>query len=157
MWFTRDIWPLIRQLCPDATLDIVGSYPTDAVRALADDAIGMHADVSEETLACFYASARVAVVPLRFGAGVKLKVAEALRDGVPLVTTSTGVQGLPGLDSIADVTDGPEAFAAAVVRLLRDDALWQHRCRAQIEYARTAFSQATLHATLLGALGIDGT
>jgi len=154
MWFTRDIWPLIRKQCPAATLDIVGSNPTETIKALAGDAIGMHANVSAEALAEFYRTARVAVVPLRVGAGVKVKVAESLRDGVPLVTTPIGAQGVPGLDSIADVTNDAETFATAVVRLLRDDTLWQSRCRAQIAQARATFSQATMQATLLAALDI---
>ena len=48
--------------------------------------------------ASLYRTARVAAVPLRYGAGVKLKVVEALREGLPLVTTSIGAQGMPGLE-----------------------------------------------------------
>ena len=85
---------------------------------------------------------------------MKLKVAEALRDGVPLVTTAIGAQGLPDLAAVADVTDIPEAFAAAVIRLLRDDLLWQRRCVAQIAYAQACFTPAALATPLCAALGI---
>jgi GT2 family glycosyltransferase len=70
VWFVREMLPLIRARLPQATLDIVGSNPTDAVRALAGDAVGVTADVSEAELASFYEGARVAVVPLRLGAGL---------------------------------------------------------------------------------------
>jgi glycosyltransferase involved in cell wall biosynthesis len=59
--------------------------------------------ISDAQMAQYYRDARVAAVPLRFGAGVKRKVVEALSEGLPLVTTPTGVQGLPGLDQIIPV------------------------------------------------------
>ena len=101
-----------------------------------------------------YARARVAVVPLRCGAGVKLKVVEALRHGLPLVTTPTGAQGLPGLGDILPVTDDPAAFAAATLRLLRDDGAWLGQSAAQSAYAEARFSRDALRESLLcGAFG----
>ena len=93
-------------------------------------------------------------MPLRFGAGVKLKVVEALRDGVPLVTTPVGAQGLPGIATIADVTVTAEDFATAAIRLLQDDGLWRHRCAQQIDYARKHFTPAALRTALCHALAI---
>ena len=95
VWFAADVLPLVRAEVPGARLSIIGSNPTSTVRALAGDGITVAANVSDAELAAAYARARVAVVPLRCGAGVKLKVVEALRDGVPLVTTPVGAQGLP--------------------------------------------------------------
>ena len=70
----------------------------------------MSANVSDAELREHYRTARVAVVPLRYGAGVKLKVVEALREGLPLVTTQVGAQGLPGLDQVASVRDDARGF-----------------------------------------------
>lgn len=98
--------------------------------------------------------ARVAVVPLRCGAGVKLKVVEALTAGLPLVTTPVGAQGLPGLSTVVAVEDDAASFAAAVVSLLRDDVEWKTRCRDQVEYAEGRFSRAALTASLLKALAV---
>jgi glycosyltransferase involved in cell wall biosynthesis len=112
------------------------------------------ADVSEAELATAYARARVAVVPLRCGAGVKRKVVEALRLGLPLVTTTVGAQGLPGLEAVAAVEDEGAAFAAAVVALLRDDAAWEKCCVEQVDYARGRFSRAALSESLLGAMAV---
>jgi glycosyltransferase involved in cell wall biosynthesis len=116
--------------------------------------VTLHANVAEASLLDCYRRARVAVVPLRFGAGVKLKVVEALREGVPLVTTPVGAQGLPGLASVASVAVGAESFAEAVVALLQDDALWRARCAGQIDYARANFSETTLRRSLLAAAGL---
>ncbi|MDE2514447.1 MAG: glycosyltransferase, partial [Rhodospirillales bacterium] len=88
-----------------------------------------------------------------FGAGVKMKVVEALRHGLPLVTTRVGAQGLPGLDRVAAVEDGPAGFAAALAALLTDDAAWAARSEAGLDYARTRFSAAAQTACLLEAFG----
>ena len=153
-WLVRDIMPLVRRHAPLARLAIVGSQPTARVRALAAADVTIAADVSDAMLRAWYADARVAVVPLRHGAGVKRKVVEALREGVPLVTTPIGAQGLPGLDAVAAVCGTAEAIAAAIVALLGDDALWAERSAAGIAYARAHFSDATLRTSLCRAMGV---
>jgi GT2 family glycosyltransferase len=154
LWFVSTILPRIRAAVPGAHLSIVGSNPTDRVRALASDDVAVLPDVSEGELSAAYGRARVAVVPLRCGAGVKRKVVEALRRGVPLVTTTTGAQGLPGLSAVATVVDDEADFAAGVIALLRDDAQWERRCREQVEYARDRFSRAALADSLLSAMAL---
>ena len=155
VWFAEAVFPAIQAAVPGAHLSIVGSNPSAGVRALAGDAISIRADVPDAELARIYAAARVSVVPLRCGAGVKLKVVEALREGVPLVTTSTGAQGLPGIDAVVPVTDEAAAFAAAVVERLEDDALWRQASAAQLAYARTAFSVDVMASQLLAAFGLS--
>ena len=151
-WLVLDILPRILAEAPSARLRLVGSRPTDRVLALAGPRVTVTGHVDEAELTAHYASARLAIVPLRFGAGVKLKVVEALRHGLPLVTTSVGAQGLPGLGDVASVADPPEAIASAAVRLLHDDALWAERSAAQRAYAETRFSRAAMKASLLEAL-----
>jgi O-antigen biosynthesis protein len=153
-WFVTEILPLIRAEVPVAHLSIVGSNPTQRVRTLAGDGVAIFANVSDIDLAATYQRARVAVVPLRCGAGVKLKVVEALRAGVPLVTTPVGAQGLPGLSQIVAVEDHAERFAAAVIALLRDDNDWEKRSLDQVEFAQSRFSRDAMTASLLGALEI---
>ncbi len=152
LWFASHVLPLICARVPDARLAIVGSNPSPDVQALAGEAISVSANVSAVVLREFYRAARVAAVPLRYGAGVKLKVVEAMREGLPLVTTSTGAQGLPGLERIVSVCDEPEAFADAICRLLTDDALWTQRCTAQIAYVASRFSETAFRGALLEAL-----
>jgi GT2 family glycosyltransferase/glycosyltransferase involved in cell wall biosynthesis len=151
-WFADSVLPLILSRVPDAKLAVVGSNPTPRVWSLSGDAVRVFADVSDAELAAWYRRARVAVVPLRCGAGVKLKTVEALREGLPLVVTPVGAQGLPGLDRIVPVESAPDEFAAAVCALLLDDALWEQRCGAQIAYAKRRFTPAVLHGSLLRAM-----
>ena len=154
-WFASAILPLIRARVPDATLAIVGCNPTDRVRALGGEAVLVRVNVSDAELASWYEAARVAAVPLRCGAGVKLKVVEALREGLPLVTTPVGAQGLPGLDAIVPVESRPEAFAAAVCALLTDDALWRQRAADQLAYAAARFHTEAFQTALLSACDLQ--
>ena len=153
-WFVHEILPLIRAQVPAAHLSIIGSNPTARVQTLAGDGIAIFTNVTDDELAAAYDRARVAVVPLRCGAGVKLKVVEALRAGTPLVTTPVGAQGLPGLSQIVPVEDDPERFCQAVVPLLVDDSIWESRSQAQIQFAQARFSKQAMKASLLGALAI---
>jgi GT2 family glycosyltransferase len=151
-WFVTEILPLIRAEVPAAHLSIIGSNPTERVQGLAGEGVTVFANVTDAELSAAYDRARVAVVPLRCGAGVKLKTVEALRSGVPLVTTTVGAQGLPNLAAVAAVRDDPASFAAAAVALLSDPAAWNQQSNAQVAYARRHFSRDTMAASLLGAL-----
>ena len=152
LWFVEHVLPAIRDVVPGVRLTIVGSNPTAEVRALASAQISVCANVSEQVLRGHYAGARVAVVPLHYGAGVKLKVVEALREGLPLVTTSIGAQGLPDLRDVASIEDDAPGFADAVCRLLTDDTLWVQQSAAQVAYAAARYSEAAFRASLAGAL-----
>ena len=140
IWLVRDILPRIRAAYPDLLLSLVGSNPTTAITALAGEGIEVTGYVPEEELAERYATARVGVCPLRFGAGVKFKVVEALYRGLPLVTTSIGAQGLEGIEAVCDVVDSAQAIADAVIRLVADDVLWCARSKAQAAFVATKFS-----------------
>ncbi len=154
LWFAAEVLPLIRQRVRDARLVVVGSKPGPAVRALAGRGVAVFADVEAAELSRHYRTARVAVAPVRYGAGVKLKVVEALREGTPLVTTPVGAQGLPGLEYVAAIAADPSGLAAAASALLTDDALWRSRCAAQIAYAAERFSEAAFRASFLEAVGL---
>jgi O-antigen biosynthesis protein len=140
IWLVRDILPRIRAAYPDLSLSLVGSNPTADVRALAGNGIEVTGFVPEEELASHYATARVAICPLRFGAGVKFKVVEAMYHGLPLVTTAIGAQGLGGIEAVCDVAESEQAIAAAVIRLVADDALWSARSKAQAAFVATRFT-----------------
>ena len=109
--------------------------------------------VSEDELRARYARSRIAMVPLRMGAGVKSKVVEALREGLPLVTTHVGAQGLPGIEECVAIADDARGLADAAVKLLQDDGLWRQTSRLQLEYARAHFSRAAFRRSFLDAIG----
>jgi glycosyltransferase involved in cell wall biosynthesis len=122
-WLCHEVLPLIQRQVPDVAVDLVGGSPTAEVRDLENlSGVTVHADVPE--VLPYLASARVAVVPLVMGSGTRLKALEAFAAGRPVVGTSIGLVGLGVVDGrTALVADDPGEFAAAVVRLLRDQDL----------------------------------
>ena len=148
LWFVKDIFPIIKSILADVRLFIVGSNPTEKVQELESNDVIVTGYVADENLAEFYRNARVAVVPLRFGAGVKSKVTEALRHGIPLVTTSIGAQGLNDLNTAAFVVDVPEQFADSVIKLLKYDDLWENYAKKGQKYAQTHFSKQSMIESL---------
>lgn len=155
-WLVAEILPRIRAQDASVRLRLVGSHPTSRVLALAQEGVAVTGHVSASELEAHYRSARLAIVPLRVGAGVKLKVVEALRYGLPLLTTSVGAQGLADLVAIASVADDPAEIAAAAVRLIRDDAVWISQSLAQSAYAQAHFSREEMKASYLSALELAG-
>jgi len=139
IYFVREVWPLIRARRPDARFFLVGSAVTPAVSALAGDGVEVLGFVPD--LDPLLARVRVAVAPLRYGAGLKGKVASALQSGVPMVATSQAAEGSALRDGEELlIADTPQAMADAVLRLYEDDALWQAIVQRGFEFVRREFS-----------------
>lgn len=161
-WLVSKIFPIVRKRVPGAVLSLVGSNPTAEVKALATSDIHVTGYVSDIELARFYRKAGVAVAPLRFGAGVKGKVVEALHHGLPMVTTSVGAQGLARLNEVAVVRDDPSACAQAIVHLMTDELAWEHASTKGSAYVIEKFSAKAMqmifaldiNASALCAVGI---
>ena len=107
LWFAKDIWPLLKAAIPDIRLYVAGSHVTERVEALKEiSGIEILGFVSDERLTELYNSTRLVVVPLRYGAGVKGKVVEALYHSSAVVTTETGAEGIPDADSVMAIARG---------------------------------------------------
>ena len=121
LWFVQEIWPLIHEKI-DAVFYIVGSHARKNVKELdGEKGIVVKGFISDEELEQLYATCKMTVVPLRYGAGVKGKVVDALYNGMPLVTTSVGAEGIPGIEDAAVIEDEPERFAEQVVNFYQDN------------------------------------
>ncbi len=145
LWFARHCWPEIRSALPEARFRILGSHVPPSIEQLAGtEGILVTGWVAEEELPTRYAAARVAIVPLRYGAGVKGKVVEAIHHRVPAVLTSVAAEGLPGIESLFPVVDGADAgaFARAVIGLYRDTARCADIASRCDDYLRENFSEA---------------
>jgi glycosyltransferase involved in cell wall biosynthesis len=120
LWFVNESWSSIRRRLPDATLTVIGSHAPPEVGAL-NGTRGINIMGYVPDTLPFLDEAAISIAPLRYGSGMKGKVIEALACGVPVVTTSVGIQGVR-----ADprwhvrVADDPTDFADAVCELLRD-------------------------------------
>ena len=139
LWFAKEVYPLIEQKLK-MPFYIVGSKPTEAVKGLNSENIIVKGFVSEEELARLYNTCKIVVVPLRYGAGVKGKVVEALYYGAPMVTTSVGIEGIKGVEDIIEVEETPEKFADAVVSLYTDNARLTKTVDAYQKFVKDHFS-----------------
>lgn len=121
-FLVRDVMPLVRERVGPVDVRVVGRAPVPEVLALAGPGVEIHADIPD--LRRLVSEGTVAVIPLRFGSGVKNKVLEAAALGVPTVVTP---QALSGLDLVNGdellVGDGAEGVSEALVRVLTDAAL----------------------------------
>ncbi|RYH66155.1 MAG: glycosyltransferase, partial [Alcaligenaceae bacterium] len=152
-WFADHIWPRIYREEPHAVLRIVGSNPGNEVLALGArpgiEVLGFVPDVGP-----LLDSHRVSVAPLRWGAGTKGKVGQALAVGLPVVATSVGAEGM-GLKDGEQllVADDETGFAEHVLALLREDELWQTLSRKGREHMQGFFSTQVVKRNLKAALG----
>lgn len=137
-WFIADVFPRIRRDIPHVRLHVVGQL-TPQASVLKGEGVQFHGRVDD--LAPLMKACRVSIAPLRFGAGVKGKVNMAMSHGVPVVLTSIAAEGMHLVDGEdALVADSAEAFAAAIVRLYHDAALWLRLSDAGLRNIETHFS-----------------
>ena len=124
-WFAAEVLPLVHERLPDVAFHCIGAEPPPAVAALASrQGVVVHGHVPDITP--YMDGARIALAPLRFGAGVKGKINLSMAHGQPVVATSCAVEGMhlqAGEDVL--VADTAEAFAEAIVRLYGDESLWR--------------------------------
>jgi len=155
LWFLHEVYPIVKDRIPNLKITIAGNAPTEEIKSLGSSQVVVTGRVSEDELHALYNNVKVVVAPLRIGAGVKGKVVESLRMGVPIITTSIGIQGLPGyVDAIA-VADDPTNFAKSVLDLLQDKVLWQHRRDAGLKYYWENFSESVVAPKVLALLRGD--
>jgi len=126
LWLKQSIWPLIREQLPQAQLHIYGAYTPPKATALHNAAQGFHImNWAPDALEVMEA-ARVCLAPLRFGAGIKGKIVDAMLCGTPNVTTAIGAEGMHGEEVWPGaIVDNAQAFADAAVQLYRDENQWQ--------------------------------
>lgn len=122
-FLVNEILPLVRRQIAEVSLTVVGSRATEEVKALHGNGVNVLGWIEE--LRPVYEAARLVVAPLRYGAGVKGKIGEALSHHVPVVTTSIGVEGYrlaPGQEIL--VGDTAEEIAAHIVATYEDRDAW---------------------------------
>ena len=125
LWMKTHVWPLIRQQLPGAHLHIYGAYTPPKATALHNPAQGFHVLNWAEDALVVMSNARVCLAPLRFGAGIKGKIADAMLCGTPNVTTPVGAEGMHGeLPWAGAIEQSASALAAAAVELYQNAQAW---------------------------------
>jgi len=125
LYLKEEIWPLIRKQLPDTELHIYGAYPSPKVTQLHQPKDGFlikgRADSAQEVML----NAKVCLAPLRFGAGLKGKLIDAMECGTPSVTTTVGAEAMHSdMEWGGFITDNVEHFADAAVNLYTNKSVW---------------------------------
>lgn len=148
LWLKHHLWPLVRaQLLnaelPQVELHIYGAYPPPKATQLHNPREGFHVKGWAEDADAVMRQARVCLAPLRFGAGIKGKLMDAMRAGTPSVTTSIGAESMHGgLPWGGVVADGADAIATAAVALYRDPIAWSDAQQDGFRILRNYFARA---------------
>ena len=139
-YLKETIWPIIKKQLPEAILNVYGAYPSQKVLQLNNVKEGFLILGRAENAQEVVQKARVVLAPLRFGAGIKGKLLEAMQCGTPSVTTSIGAESMQGnLLWNGFVEDNAELFAAKAVQLYKDDNTWIQAQKNGIEIMRQRY------------------
>lgn len=148
-WFISAIFPLVRAQLPDVVFHCIGADVPAALQLLADETPGVQLHGYVPDLVPYMDTLRIAVAPLRFGAGVKGKINLSMAHGQPVVGTTCAVEGMHLHDGEdVCVADEADAFAAAIVRLYQDAALWQRLADNGLRNVAQHFSLDAARATV---------
>ena len=150
-FFMREIFPLIEETLPNLRLYTVGDNPSAEISGYSSDRVQVTGYVPD--LRRFWQSCRVFVAPLRFGAGAKGKVGDAMSYGLPLVTTSIGAEGF-GLTHGLNVMigDDPKGFADSVVQLYTQRTLWEKIAENSRRHIEENFTPEVIAQTINGSI-----
>tara|TARA_B110000259_G_scaffold77552_1_gene90897 strand:- start:6171 stop:7391 length:1221 start_codon:yes stop_codon:yes gene_type:complete len=136
-YLKSEVWPLVRRKLPKVEMHIYGSYPNSKVEQLTNAKEGFFikgwADSSTEVMS----NSRLCLSPLRFGAGLKGKFVDAMRNGTPSITTFIGSEGMElNVDWPGFVSDSPVELADMAVELYLNSSLWEQKqklCKPALE------------------------
>jgi len=152
-WFVDEVFARVRAQLPGVRFHCIGSdIPTEIAALARHDGVVVHGHVRDITP--YMEGCRIAVAPLRYGAGVKGKINLSMAHGQPVVATPCAVEGMhlrDGFDVL--VGDTAEDFAAQVARLYCDSGLWQQLSARGLENVARHFSMAAGRAALRSILG----
>ncbi len=141
-WFVNEIYPLILAK-KNIPFYIVGSNPPEELFEMAskNPLIELKGFVSDNELSELYRQAKMAIVPLRYGAGIKGKVIEALYNGIPLVTTSVGAEGIEDIEKYAIIEDEKEKLADKILDAYDNTEKLLAMSELSLEYVKNQFSE----------------
>jgi GT2 family glycosyltransferase/glycosyltransferase involved in cell wall biosynthesis len=138
-WYATEVLPHIQQLLPGVKTSVIGSHMPEAIKALGSEDLIMRGFV--EDIEPELQRARVSIAPLRYGAGVKGKVNEAMNYGIPVVATACAVEGMhaqSGVDCL--IAESGKGFAEAIAKVYRDAELWRKVSQGGIDNLNAHFS-----------------
>lgn len=159
LYLKKEIWPLIKKQLPQAQLYIYGNYAPQHILELHNQKQGFYIMGWADSVAHVMQKARVCLAPLRFGAGLKGKLLDAMLYGTPGVTTSIGAEGMYGdLPMPGVIADTPERFAELSVAIYSNKIKWQQNAQRGVEIIKERYNGKAIakeFMTRLDALKIN--
>ena len=148
--YLHTLWPDIRKQIPDTELHIYGAYPPAKAMQLHQPKAGFCVKGWADHALNVMENARVCLAPLRFGAGLKGKLFDAMVAGTPSITTPVGAEGMcRNLAWPGSITHTPEEFVNASVDLYRNQVRWQRAQNRIRPILETIFDQEIVGANLI--------
>ena len=141
LWFCKEILPTVLKRYPNIKLNIVGSNVPDEIKQLESENILIKGYVTDDELENIYNFSRISIVPLRYGAGVKGKVIEAIYNQLPIITTSIGAEGILKAESFLSIKDDPTDYAEEIIRIYDDYKTLEEKSDKSYHYICKYFSE----------------
>lgn len=126
VWLKKRIWPSLRKRLPKAELHVYGAYFPEHIQQMHNEKEGFLIKGWASDLQSVFQNAHLNLAPLRFGAGIKGKLIDAMKSGTPSITTSIGAEGMhDSLDWSGRIADSANDFVEATVTMYNDDTQWK--------------------------------
>jgi len=141
LWLKEEIWPLINRKIPAAEMHVYGSYASQKVTQLHNPEQGFLIKGRATDALEVIRKAKVLLAPLRFGAGLKGKLVDAMLSGTPSVTTEIGAEGMIGKNSVwcGAIENDAESFVREAVNLYKKKSDWEDASDKGFELAKARF------------------
>jgi len=150
IYLKEEIWPLLSKKFPEAKLQIYGAYPTPKIKSLHQPKLNFFVHGRAESSFEVISKARVLLAPIRFGAGIKGKLLEAMEFGTPSITSSIGAEAMNG-DFLWNgfITDSQEDFAEKAIEFYQNKSIWVQAQQNGFEIIKNRFSKDLFENTFL--------
>ena len=147
VWLKKVIWPMIRKTLPESNLNVYGAYLPEYVKQMHNPVQGFLVHGWTEDKEGVFQNARINLAPLRFGAGIKGKLIDAMQAGTPSITTPIGAEGMhDDLEWSGAIAENAEDFAGAAIALYKNSSAWQEAQQNGIAIVNTLHSKNTGNA-----------
>lgn len=155
LFLKTTIWPLIRHKLPKAQLHVYGAYVSQKATQLHNDKEGFLIHGFANNVNEVMQKAKVCLAPIRFGAGLKGKLIDAMQNGTPCITTQIGAEGIYGsLDVNGYIEDNPQDFADKAAELYINKSLWKAKQSNGFKIINERFNKEELQLKIFNRLGL---
>jgi GT2 family glycosyltransferase len=152
LWYVNEIYPELKKIRPDIKTYIIGSNAPEEILELNTGNIIITGYVTGEQLVEYYTNCRLSVVPLRYGAGIKGKIIEAMYYQTPVITTTIGAEGIKEAENCLFIKDDPLDFAEEILRVYDNFDLLSEVSVKEIDIVNKTFTMSAAKNIILDDL-----